>query len=738
MPRRSQPLRIAIDTGGTFTDCVWTDPATRRLRMLKVFSTPADPSQAIVEALQKIGHAGELILLHGTTVGTNTLLERKGARTALVTTKGFEDAIEIGRQARPKLYDLFFDRIQPLVPKDLRFGINERTASDGKILTEPTPQELRTLADELAAAKPQSVAISLLFAFANPTNEEAVAQALKPLAVPLSISHQILPEFREYERTSTAGINAYLQPVMQPYLENLEARSLATSKPRVAAGASPAQVRATSPGGASFKLAQRVSAKRSHVEERPFRVCPEFIEGAAKSSSKHSGVLVPRIFVMQSSGGITALSTAAREPVRTVLSGPAGGVVGAVATARASGFDRIIAFDMGGTSTDVSLVEGEIKTATDAQIAGLPISVPMLDIHTVGAGGGSLARFDAAGVLRVGPESAGADPGPICYGRGLQPTVTDANLLLGRLQSTRFLGGDFTLDLDRTRRVTKEFLQQQGSRLTLDQFAAGVLRVVNATMEKAIRVVSIERGRDPRHFALVAFGGAGGLHACALAEALSIPHVIIPALPGALSALGILASDVVKDYSRTVLWRASGKIPTDKLNREFTALEKTAAKDFRKEHWQGTPHYNRSIDLRYRGQGYELNLPFTKNLLRDFEQEHHRRYGYTHPNREVELVTLRLRATVKSPRTEAITSHVGTGALARPGRAKLGSPSSPQAPVLFESKKRETRIYSRDDLQPAKQYSGPAIITEYSATTVIPPGKHFHLDRAANLIVTIR
>jgi N-methylhydantoinase A len=433
---------------------------------------------------------------------------------------------------------------------------------------------------------------------------------------------------------------------------------------------------------------------------------------------------------MQSSGGITALATAAREPVRTVLSGPAGGVVGAAATARASGFDRIIAFDMGGTSTDVSLVEDEIKTAIDGHVAGLSISVPMLDIHTVGAGGGSLARFDAAGILHVGPESAGADPGPICYGRGTQPTVTDANLLLGRLQPQRFLGGDFKLDLDRTRHVTKEFLKKQGSTLTLEKFAAGVIRVVNATMEKAIRVVSIERGRDPRHFALVAFGGAGGLHACALAEALSIPHVIIPAFPGALSALGILASDVVKDYSRTVLWRVAGKIPQEQLVREFAALEKSATKDFRQEAWPGRPHYNRSVDLRYRGQGYELNISLTKNLLRDFEEEHKRRYGYVHASREVELVTLRLRAILKS--TQA---HGEADALVRP-RAQLGSPSQPRSPVIFDSKKLPTKIYARDELQPGKKYSGPAIITEYSATTVIPPRRFFRVDGAANLAIS--
>jgi N-methylhydantoinase A len=708
MPRRPQPLRVAIDTGGTFTDCVWIDRGG--LRMLKVFSTPADPSQAIVEALSKIAHEGELVLLHGTTVGTNTLLERKGARTALVTTAGFEDAIEIGRQARPKLYDFFFDRVEPLVPADLRFGIEERTASDGEILTAPTPADLQSLAFQVKAKQPASIAISLLFSFANPKNEQAIADALKSPGVPLSISHQILPEFREYERTSTVVINAYLQPVMQRYLENLERRA------------------------ESLRL------------ELPVKYRVERRFSAAKSAHKNAGALAPavRIFVMQSSGGITSLAAAASEPVRTVLSGPAGGVVGAAARARASGFSRIIAFDMGGTSTDVSLVEGAPTTANDAQVAGLPIGVPMLDIHTVGAGGGSLARFDAAGVLRVGPESAGADPGPICYGRGTQPTVTDANLLLGRLQPTRFLGGDFTLDLDRTRRVTREWLKKQKSPLTLEKFAAGVLRVVNATMEKAIRVVSIERGRDPRDFALVAFGGAGGLHACALAESLSIPRVIVPALPGALSALGILVSDVVKDYSRTVLRRVADKIPHARLTQEFAALEKQAAKDFQQEAWQGRLHHRRSVDLRYCGQGYELNLPFTKNLLPDFHQEHHRRYGYSHPARDVELVTLRLRAVVKFPPLRATTahvdkiSHVGTGAFARPGRAKLGSPSTPKAPVLFDRKNLSTAIYSRDALMPGRKYSGPAIVTEYSATTVIPPGKHFHLDPASNLIVTIR
>src|SRR5438552_13371841 len=442
-PLRIAPLRIAIDTGGTFTDCVWVEGG--RLRLLKVFSTPADPSQAIVNALRKIGHRDDWILLHGTTVGTNTLLQRKGARVAFVTTAGFEDSIEIGRQARPRLYDFFFERIPPLVAGDMRFGVAERTSPEGKILTAPSDADLVKLARRIWRKQPSAIAISLLFSFANPRNEQQVARKLRRLKIPLSISHEILPEFREYERASTVVANAYLQPVMQNYLQRLQGRL---------------------PGRDS------------------------------------------RAFVMQSSGGITALKAAAREPVRTVLSGPAGGVVGAAAMGRRGGFERVITFDMGGTSTDVALVEGTPRAASEGEIAGLPVRVPMLDIHTVGAGGGSMARFDAAGALRVGPESAGADPGPICYGKGEQPTVTDANLLLGRLSPDNFLGGEFTLDAVRTRRIVEGWLKDNHKFLrtglrTPEEFAGGVIRVVNATMEKAIRVVSIERGFDPRDFILV-------------------------------------------------------------------------------------------------------------------------------------------------------------------------------------------------------------------------------------------
>jgi N-methylhydantoinase A len=669
-----QEIRIAIDTGGTFTDCVWAERGA--VKTLKVFSTPDDPSRAIAEAQKKIGASTAFTLLHGPTVGTNALLQRKGARVALITTAGFEDVIEIGRQARPRLYDFFFERVPPLVPQELRFGVNERVGADGCVLESPSAEELTRLRDEVTAAQPEAIAISFLFSFANPKNETTASLALGELGVPLSISHKILPEFREYERTSTVVVNAYLQPLMQSYLEKIgdRARNLMGTA------------------------------------------------GAGKA---------PRIFVMQSSGGITALESAAREPVRTVLSGPAGGLVGAAAMAARSGFPRVISFDMGGTSTDVALVEGEARPGSQADVAGFPVGVPMLDIHTVGAGGGSIARFDAGGALRVGPESAGADPGPICYGRGVQLTVTDANLILGRLRPDRFLGGEFTLDAERTLRLASEWLKKQSSRLTLEQFAAGVLQVVNANMERALRVVSIERGYDPRDFALVAFGGAGGLHACELAESLAIPTVILPARPGTLSAYGILVSDAVKDFSRTLLWNISGGHSRARLETEFRILEAAARKEFRAEKWQGTVLFQRSLDLRYRGQGYELNVPATGDAATRFHREHQRRYGYHHSGKEIELVTVRLRGRVKAQKMELGKSALKTRRSSRPKPVEI-------ATVTFRGKRIGTPVYERSDLTTGSSVKGPAIITEYSATTVIPPGKTFSVDRAANLLIKIK
>jgi len=668
MPGTSHsPLRIAIDSGGTFTDCLWIED--NQLRILKVFSTPADPSQAIAGAVQKISvNKGELTVLHGTTVGTNALLQRKGARVAFVTTEGFEDSIEIGRQNRPRLYDLFFEREPVLAPEELRFGVHERVSAEGKILIGARQSELETLRDRIAAQEPEAIAICLLFAFANPSNERAVTQALSGVGVPLSVSHQILPEFREYERASTVLVNAYLQPIMETYLKKLEAR-----------------VRASDPKSRKAK-----------------------------------------VFVMQSSGGITALATAAHQPVRTVLSGPAGGVVGAAAVAQRSGFSHIITFDMGGTSTDVALVDGRPATTNESDVAGLPVRVPVLDIHTVGAGGGSLARFDAGGALRVGPESAGAEPGPICYGKGEHPTVTDANLLLGRLPPDQFLGGDFRLDLPRTETIVRRWLKQQGSKLSVEEFAAGVVRVVNANMEKALRVVSIERGHDPRQFSLVAFGGAGAMHACELARSLRIPRVIVPVYPGALSALGILISDVVKDQSRTVLLRAQ-KIPHSQLDPIYAGLKREIAAELQNEGWEGRAAYEFSADLRYQGQGYEINVPYGRRMLEDFHAVHKKRYGYSSLEREVEIVTLRMRGRIPAPgRFRDLRTETPSVAL----RQAFSR-------VWFDGKSRRTQIVPRTLLKRGQKYRGPAIVTEYSATTVIPPGLTFQADKAGNLLVEV-
>ncbi len=411
-------MRIAIDTGGTFTDCVCLDGG--RLRVVKVFSTPADPSRAVLEGVQQLGGGDDVEVRHGTTVGTNTMLERTGARVAFVTTAGFEDTIAIGRQARERLYDWFAPAPVRLVPRELRFGVNERVSAEGELLREPTEGELAALVQAVRKSGAQAVAISLLFSFARPETERRVEAALRALGVPVSVSHRILPEFREYERGATTVVNAYLAPKMSRYLLALERR-----------------VGEACAGG--------------------------------------------RVNVMQSSGGIVPARLAATEPVRTVLSGPAGGVVGACKVAQWARYDKIIGFDMGGTSTDVFLADAAkgAERTRESVVAGVPIGVPMLDIHTAGAGGGSIARFDAGGMLRVGPESAGADPGPICFGRGERATVTDANFVLGRLDAASFLGGGVKLDRERTLRMMNE---QKGALKSVEEFAAGILRVVETQM----------------------------------------------------------------------------------------------------------------------------------------------------------------------------------------------------------------------------------------------------------------
>lgn len=656
-------MRVAIDTGGTFTDCVYLEEG--RLRVVKVFSTPADPAAAVLEGLRQIGAGQRLDVRHGTTVGTNTMLERTGARVAFVTTAGFEDTIAIGRQTRNRLYDWFAEAPVCLVERALRLGVPERVSAEGEVLRAPTQEELAELVERVRKSGAEAVAVSLLFSFACPETERRVEAALHVLGLPVSVSHRVLPEFREYERASTTVVNAYLQPKIERYLGQLEER-----------------VKARHQGG--------------------------------------------RVDVMQSSGGIIAARVAAREPVRTVLSGPAGGVVGATQVARWAGFERIIGFDMGGTSTDVFLADeaaGGARLTRESVVAGVPVGVPMLDIHTVGAGGGSLARFDAGGMLRVGPESAGADPGPICYGRGTRPTVTDANLVLGRLDAESFLDGGVRLDRERTERI---FAAEKGSLKTVEEFAQGILRVVESEMEKAIRVISVERGHDPRQFALVAFGGGGPLHACALARALRIPTVLIPALPGALSAVGILLADTVRDYSRTVMLAGGAAAEAREV---FAELEERGRAEFRAEGLEGAPQ--KSVDMRYRRQGYELNVPWDEEnperTMAAFHELHRQRYGFSDASRPVEMVNLRLRMVaageVYAP--ERMEPRPGNGC----------APCHAEREVYFDGRFVPTRFYRRDGLRAGDVLRGPAMITEYTAATVLPPGAALQVDGLGNLVI---
>ncbi len=692
-------MRIAIDTGGTFTDCVFVHDGA--LQVVKVFSTPQSPALALAHALKRIAEewgpvdeqGGETNvtgvsarawrkrnrtglevcpteLICGATVGTNALLERRGGRVALVTTAGFEDVLEIGRQARPRLYDFFVERPGPLVPRARRFGLRERLACDGGVLRRPSRREVARAVRAVERSGAEAAAVCLLFSFVNPAHEQALARALRRKGWLVSVSCEILPEFREFERASTTVVNAYLAPVMSRYLGEIE-----THARRAARG-----------GRAAVRI-------------------------------------------MQSNGGIISASVAAREPVRTVLSGPAGGVVGAQYLAALSGFERIISFDMGGTSTDVALLEGAPAVTNEGSVAGLPVAVPILDIHTVGAGGGSIARFDRAGALRVGPESAGADPGPICYGRGEQPTVTDAHLLLGHIPADHFLGSEFRLDETRARRWMQAACRGRSS---AEAFAQGIVDVANATMEKAIRVISVERGYDPRDYTLVAFGGAGGLHACDLAAALGMPAVLIPRMPGALSALGILRADVVRDFSRTVQRPAAvARHAARELAAEFHRLERLGRRELAGEGFAGAQvRSERWLDMRYPGQAYELAVRATGDFVRAFHAAHERRYGYADARRTVEIVTVRARllgATPKPPLArKPPTARAASAAQIATRRAVFGARRSLPA------------VYDRALLRAGMRFAGPAIVVEYSATTVLPPGWRARVDGYENIVLSLR
>lgn len=603
---------------------------------------------------------------HGTTVGTNAMLEGRIARVAFITTAGFEDTIAIGRQTRSRLYDWFASIPRCIVLRELRFGVPERVNAEGTILRSPTEAELESLVEHVRASGAEAAAISLLFSFANPATEKRIEGALQRLEIPVSASHRILPEFREYERASTTVVNAALLPLMQRYLLRLEEN-----------------------------IAQ-VHRGRTHV--------------------------------MQSSGGIIPARVAAQQPVRTILSGPAGGVIGAWQIAQWAGLDKIIGIDMGGTSTDMFLADetrGGVQHTHESLVAGVPIGVPMLDIHTAGAGGGSIARFDAGGMLRVGPESAGAEPGPICFGRGTRATVTDANLLLGRLDEATFLGGGVHLDRERAVKMLRE---QKNSLATVEEFAAGILRVIDTEMEKAIRVISIERGHDPREFTLVAFGGGGPLHACSLARALRISRVLVPMMPGALSAVGIFFADTVRDYSRTVMLPGGA---VESCGEIFAELERCGSEEFAEEGLTGIGH--RSMDVRYRGQGYELNVPYDGHSpmrgLDTFHRAHQQRYGFCDVERQLEIVNLRLRMIAPGDRAKPRQPEP----VGRDGSASCYA----ERDIFFNGAFVRSRFYRRDALLRGDVVDGPAMITEYTSATALPPGCRAEVDDLGNLMIDI-
>lgn len=668
-------MRVGVDTGGTFTDFVYQSDG---LQIFKVASTPDDPSRAISDGLRRVASESGIPLnsievVHGTTVGTNALLQRRGARTALVTTAGFEDVIEIGRQARPELYNLNAVKPPPLVPRELRFGINARVTATREILEPLGDSEIEDLVEELLRANCESIAISLLFSFLHPQHERKIAKALAKLDVPLSISSQVLPEYREYERTSTVAVNAYLQPLMGRYLSRL-------SKTRTS-----------------------LKSQASSLNLR----------------------------VMQSSGGSISAEAAANEPVRTILSGPAGGVVGAMRASRAAGVTNIITFDMGGTSTDVALCDREgMRLTNESIVAGVPVAIPMMDIHTVGAGGGSIARIDEGGSLRVGPESAGASPGPACYGRSLLPTVTDAHAVLGHFPGAALLNGEFKLNERRARAALTKLASEMSAvaqrNVTPIEAAHGVLDVVTANMERALRHISIERGHDARDFALVPFGGAGGLHAVALARALRIPRVLVPLSPGALSALGVLVADVVKEQTRTVMIEASAEVDAT-LEPIFLEMEQQARATLRREGFPGPQQsHERSLAVRYKGQSFELSIKQTSgNIAAAFHRAHRARYGYAQPRNAVEIVSARVRSSgvVEKIRMRSV-----------PVAAKRINPHG-FAETYFDRNKVKAAVYRREELTAGARLETPCVVTEYSATTLIPTGTKAGVDRRENLII---
>ena len=654
--------RIGIDTGGTFTDFVYYHGG--RISIHKVPSTPENPAEAILRGLTEAATDPQAssFIVHGTTVATNALLERKGGRIALITTEGFEDVLFIARQTRRELYRLTGETRTPLLPRSLCFGIKERTAPGGKILARISPIEIRDLVQRLSRLRVDAVAVSFIHSYANSINEDRVARALEKAGFQVSVSSRILPEYREYERTTVTAVNAYLMSVISRYLDVLE----------------------------------------RELDRADLRI-------------------------MQSNEGYISPATAKTEPIRTALSGPAGGVVAAFHVAKASGYSDIITFDMGGTSSDVSLVPGHIQRSHQSRIGEFPIRLPMIDIHTVGAGGGSIAFVDSGGALRVGPKSAGARPGPACYGRGTQATVTDANLVLGRLTPDYFLGGKMRLVPERSHQAVGRIAERIGR--SVRDTAAGIIEIANANMEKAIRVISIERGVDPRRFALLSFGGAGGMHAAEMAGHLNIETVIIPRNAGVLSALGLLLADSIKDYSLSML-RPAHSADRGEIEGGFDRLIRTGREEMQGEGFPDSRiSVQRALDLRYLGQSHEITLPYRghESFIEDFHKAHKTLYAYHHPQRPVEIVTLRVKAVGKSRRIK-LAQHPMAGK--DPKAAFLH-----RQDIVFKNRIHRAPVFDRELLKSGNLMPGPALIVDRESTTLLPPGCGLEVDGHLNLII---
>jgi N-methylhydantoinase A/oxoprolinase/acetone carboxylase beta subunit len=661
----SSPVRVGVDTGGTFTDFViWKDG---RLFNRKILSTPRDPSEAIWAGIGEfLDGPGRIVVIHGTTVATNALLEKKGGRIALVTTAGFEDVLAIGRQTRSELYSLSGEDRFVLVPAGLRLGLRERVLAGGKVEASPSPRAVRDLVERIREAGVEAVAVCFLHSYANPAHEAAVAAALRRAGFLVSASSEVLPEYREYERTSTTAVNACLMPVMDRYLGELEKKL----------------------GRADLRI-------------------------------------------MQSNEGYISPARARREPIRTALSGPAGGAVAAARLAWLAGFRNVVSFDMGGTSTDVSLIDGRIRRTQEGWIGDFPIRIPIIDIHSVGAGGGSIAYADRGGALRVGPTSAGADPGPACYGKGDLPTVTDADLVLGRICPEFFLGGRMKIEPRRSAAAIGRLAAKIGK--STRETAEGMVAVANANMEKAIRVISVERGFDPRRFSLFSFGGAGGMHAVEMSGHLGMPHVLVPMNAGVLSAMGLLLADFVKDYSRTLLKKAA-ELTSPQIEAAFRGLESACLRDLRSEGFRPEAiSLLRSMDLRYYGQSYEITIPYRRasgtkpRFLDDFHKAHEKLYSYRHDGSPVEIVNLRIKAVVAAEKIPIRAEKEGRG---DPRGAVFGTQS-----MICGGRTWKGAVYDRSKLGPGMRISGPALIMAPESTTFLPPGYSAKVDRYRNLVI---